>query len=156
MERSRSPLRATGRVLPGQVGGRSKCALTSAGFDFCPENGMALATSGSRDSGLSAYAPIVTASATFLGVNVPVYRDGVVRRRTKDAGSAFVGWVGTVSVPPNPAAAGVAEPPGMTVSMHFRQTARTWSSGAARSPDDTQTLTIDLHNGWTVQTLGRS
>ncbi|HEX4980792.1 MAG TPA: sensor domain-containing diguanylate cyclase, partial [Ilumatobacteraceae bacterium] len=127
--------------------------LAAAGADVCSENGLGLASALSRDSGQSAYAPIVTDFGQLLGVNVPVYRDGVKPITVEGRRAAFVGWVGTVSVPQNLLQRALQSHPGMTASMHYRQDASDVEFWSGEVPNDAQTMEIDLHNGWTVTTL---
>ena len=127
--------------------------LAAAGADFCAENGLGLASASSRDSGQSAYAPIVTDFGQLLGVNVPVYRNGVVPSTAEGRRAAFVGWVGTVSVPQSLLQRALQSHPGLTASMHYRQDASDVEFWSGEAPKDAQNMEIDLHNGWTVTTL---
>ena len=74
--------------------------LTSAGFDFCAADGAGSRRCGGRGTRERAPTqPIETSFGKLLGVNVPVYRDGADPTTVEGRREAFVGWVGTVSVP---------------------------------------------------------
>ena len=128
--------------------------LTSAGFDFCAADGTALADVGSRDSGASAYTPIDTSFGKLLGVNVPVYRDGANPTTDEGRREAFVGWVGTVSVPQVLLKRALQSHPEMAVSMRYQLNGSDAEFSSGDVPKNAETVTIDLHNGWTVTTFG--
>jgi diguanylate cyclase (GGDEF)-like protein len=128
--------------------------LTSAGFDFCAADGAALADLGSRDSGASAYTPIDTSFGSLLGVNVPVYRDGAAPTTDEGRREAFVGWVGTVSVPQVLLKRALQSHPEMAVSMHYQLDGSDAEFSSGDVPKNAESATIDLHNGWTVTTFG--
>ncbi|MEP7113877.1 MAG: EAL domain-containing protein, partial [Ilumatobacteraceae bacterium] len=68
--------------------------------------------------------------------------------------AAFVGWLG-MTIDPTPVLERALQGhPGVTVSMRYKLNSSdvTFVSGVA--PPGARTSTIDLHNGWTVQTSG--
>jgi diguanylate cyclase (GGDEF)-like protein len=133
----------------------ARAPLAGAGTDFCADSGAEFVYT--QDSGQSTYTPVETVIGDLLSVNVPVYRDGVLPTTLEARRDAFLGWVGTVSVPQVLLNRALRGHPGMSVSMSYHGDNSNvpdaeFSSG--ESPNNPETTTIDLHDGWTVQTFG--
>ena len=90
----------------------------------------------------------------MLGVNVPVYRDGITPTTVEGRREAFAGWVGTVSVPQVLLNRALQSHPEMAVSMRYQLDGSDAEFSSGDVPKDAEGVTIDLHNGWTVKTFG--
>ncbi len=133
----------------GQV--RSGDIVRPAGLDYCAVFPGLLAT---RDSGQAAYAPFASGAQSALALEIPVYRGGVAPAAAEARTEAFLGWVGMSVVPGVLLDRALQHHPETEVIFRFQSDASdaTFQSGTA--PRDARTLTISLHNGWTVEVLG--
>jgi len=131
---------------------RQLASVLPAGLDYCAlaETPLPIA----RDSGLSSYAPFSVGPVTTLGVQTPVYRGGLVPSTVAARRRAFIGWLGELLVPDVVLASALQGHPNTAVRFSFRSAASHVAFMAGRAPAHAQTTTIDLHNGWTVQSFG--
>ena len=108
----------------------------------------------SRDSGEGTYTPIQIGHTTLLSVQTPVYRVGVAPTTVAGRRAAFLGWVGMAVVPQIVLSQALEGHPHTAVMLgyHVGSSRVTFMSG--RSPVGAQSVTISLHNGWTVTTFG--
>jgi signal transduction histidine kinase len=147
-------------VPPGQrpfyclaVGGlqRSVQAATyPPGFDLCGVEPMRSQILSARDSGLLSYIPYQTAKTKTLGVLSPVYRGGTTPATVAARRQALLGWVGMTVVPNVVLGRVLQSHPGTAVTLHYRKDSSNVTFSAGPIPKHPQSLTIDLHNGWTV------
>jgi diguanylate cyclase (GGDEF)-like protein len=130
---------------------RSVSTYLPAGVDYCA---LAKTLVGTSDSGLSSYAPFMGGSATTLGVETPVYRGGHAPPTVAARRREFVGWLGELLVPEVVLQRALEGHPNTAVTFryHAGSTHVVFRSGTA--PRHAQSTTIDLHNGWTVQSFG--
>ncbi len=121
-----------------------------AGLDYCA---LAKSLIVARDSGQSSYAPFVAAERTTLGVETPVYSSGVVPPTVTARRQAFVGWLGELLMPEVVLQRALEGHPDTSATFRYESGPMhvVFQSGSA--PRDAQTWTVDLHNGWTVQTF---
>jgi diguanylate cyclase (GGDEF)-like protein len=138
-------------VPDGQA--RSLKIAAPPGFDFCagPTGALTLA---SRDSGRSIYKVLNVGDGNTLAVQVPFYRGGAVPATVQARRAAFVGWMGISFAPGVVLDAALARHPAMAVAFRFHYGSSTGVFRAGKAPRHAQSVTIDLHNGWTVQTFG--
>jgi PAS domain S-box-containing protein len=161
------PLAADGtfRVVPrGQrpfycfsaVGiGRATTNITfPAGFDFCAIPLIGPSIRGARDSGASAYVPVANEPRDLLGVHMPVYRGGRVPSTIAKRRAAFQGVVGMTLAPAVVLDRALVLHPHVAVTFRYQAGPSSAVFRAGRAPRDAESTTIDLHNGWTVQTAG--
>jgi signal transduction histidine kinase len=136
----------------GQI--RSVQVGTPAGLDWCAAPGLGPATLRARDSGRSAYSPLVIGDDRLLSVAVPVYRGGVAPMTVASRRPAILGWVATESVPEVLLDRALQGHPDTAVAFRYHDATSDveFRSGQARA--GAQSVTIDLHNGWTVHTFG--
>jgi diguanylate cyclase (GGDEF)-like protein len=138
---------ATGEIA------RSTEFAQPAGLDYCgAELGPVLL--GARDSGLASYATIKVPKGTWLVVQTPVYRSGVVPATVDGRREAFLGWVGTGTDPKVILDRALQSHPGIAMSFRYHQGSTNVVFRSGKVPAGAQSVTTDLHNGWTVQTLG--
>jgi diguanylate cyclase (GGDEF)-like protein len=122
-----------------------------AGFDYC-DGPLARPILAARDSGASAYLPIQIGTVTGLTVFTPVYRGGIVPATTAARRKTFVAWVGVTVAPGFPLAQAMAGHPGTSVSFRYNAGTSDVVFHAGVAPRGAQSITVDLHNGWTVLT----
>jgi len=130
---------------------RSAATYIPAGLDYCA---LAPALAPGRDSGLASYAPFVNGTAVTLGVSTPVYRGGVVPSTVAARRQAFMGWLGELLVPNVVLARALEGHPNLAVTFRYSAPYSHVAFMSGRAPSHPQTTTIDLHNGWTVQSFG--
>jgi len=132
---------------------KSGKSVTPAGYDYC-DTLLGPQFLKARDSGEGAYLPFGTGSSEELVVGTPIYSTGVVPPTLQARRADFIGWTGTQVVPSEILATALANHPHTAVAMVYdvHSTVVTFKAGAA--PSGAQTTTIQLHNGWHVQTYG--
>jgi diguanylate cyclase (GGDEF)-like protein len=130
---------------------RDAASYLPAGVDYCA---IAPTLINGRDSGMASYAPFASARATTLGIETPVYRGGLVPATVSARRRAFMGWVGELLVPQVILATALQGHRGFAVVFTYRSQSShaAFRSGAPRP--HAERTTIDLHNGWTVQSFG--
>jgi diguanylate cyclase (GGDEF)-like protein len=130
---------------------RSVASYLPAGVDYCA---LAKTLLAARDSGASSYAPFVAAATTTLGVETPVYAGGVAPPTVLARRRAFVGWLGELLVPQLVLQRALEGHPNTAATFRYASGTMHVVFHSGRAPHAAQTTTIDLHNGWTVQTFG--
>ena len=135
----------------GVVGFSRVPISASVGSDYCAANATTLRA---RDTGQGAYYPVSLGFTTWLGIDTPIYRGGVIPATRDARRSRFLGWVGEAIDPHvllNRALVGHA---GTAVKMQYARGGPTVVFASADSLHPAATRTIDLHNGWTVTVTG--
>jgi diguanylate cyclase (GGDEF)-like protein len=122
-----------------------------AGVDYCA---LAKSLVAARDTGASSYAPFATGEASKLGVETPVYSGGVVPSTVAARRHAFVGWLGELLAPELVLQRALEGHPGTAATFRYAGGSMNVVFRSGAVPRHGQTSTIDLHNGWTVQTFG--
>jgi len=130
---------------------RSLVSYLPPGLDFCA---LAKALLTARNEGLSSYAPFVDGNVTTLGVQTPVYRNGVVPATVAGRRRAFIGWLGELIVPNVVLDSALAGHPNTAVRFSYASGSSHVVFTSGRAPAHPQVSTIDLHNGWTVRSYG--
>jgi diguanylate cyclase (GGDEF)-like protein len=130
---------------------RSLASYLPPGLDFCA---LATALLSARDEGLSTYAPFVDGKVTTLGVQTPVYRNGVVPSTVAGRRAAFIGWLGELLVPNVVLNSALTGHPNTAVRFSYSQGSSHVVFAAGSAPAHSQVSTINLHNGWTVRSYG--
>jgi diguanylate cyclase (GGDEF)-like protein len=131
---------------------RDAASYLPAGIDYCA---IAPTLINGRDSGLASYAPFASGSnTTTLGIETPVYRGGLVPATLAVRRRDFVGWVGELLRPQVILARALQGHPNFAVRFTYRSQSShvTFTGGTPRA--HSQPATINLHNGWTVQSFG--
>ena len=152
----------TGVVPPGQrpfycfaVGGMQRTAQATypAGFDLCGVEPLRSQVLSARDSGLLAYLPYQAGTKKTLAVFGPVYRGGVTPATVAGRRTALLGWVGMTVVPSVVLDRALQGYPGAAVTLRYRRGSSNAVFTDGTSPKQAQSMTIDLHDGWTVTTF---
>jgi diguanylate cyclase (GGDEF)-like protein len=127
-----------------------------AAIDYCASGALV----GLRDSGLGVYTAINLGQGSVLGVDVPFYRGGVVPSTVSARRAAFAGWMGMSLNPSVVLDTALQGHPGTAVAFRFHSAPAggAFASSnavfrAGKVPNDAWSVTMNLHNGWTVQTF---
>ena len=131
----------------------SSATTTPAGLDVCADPAIRAELLAARDSGRGAYLPYPSEGQTWLAVETPIYRGGVTPTTVGARRAAFVGLVGTQLDPTVLLDRAVLDQPGMSVELrsHVDTTDVVFTNGDR--PSDAQTVTVDLGDGWSVETF---
>jgi diguanylate cyclase (GGDEF)-like protein len=139
--------------LTAAVVGRGSAAPVPAGVDYCANPTGDTQIVAARDSGQGTYLPYSSGGRTWLTSQTPIYRGGITPTTVAAREAAFVGMVGTQVDPSVLLTRALQGEPGMSVSMRYHVGAQNvaFTSGVPKA--GSRSVTIDLHNGWTVQTF---
>jgi diguanylate cyclase (GGDEF)-like protein len=126
---------------------------TPAGFDYC-DSPLGAAFLKARDSGEAAYFPYKTGKTSVLVLGAPLYSgggdpDSVTARR-----ATFVGWTGTSIVPGVILSSALVGHPSTSLAFRYRSNGYSAAFKAGTAPGKSQSTTITLKNGWSVQIIG--
>jgi diguanylate cyclase (GGDEF)-like protein len=130
---------------------RNAKSYLPAGLDYCAFAPALVAT---RDSGWSSYAPFLSKGVQTLGVETPVYRGGSVPHSTTARRHAFWGWLGELLVPGLVLERALEGHPNVAVVFRYNSAAAHVAFTSGHPLAHAQSNTIDLRNGWSVQTFG--
>jgi diguanylate cyclase (GGDEF)-like protein len=137
---------------------RSPAKSPPAGLDYCAVTpGLLL----SRDTGLTHYATVRAGGTTALAIDTPVYRGNAIPHSVFGREAASVGWLREVIAPNVLLAEALRGHESSAVRLVYRasNTSIGFASGspqlvdATTPPPGTQSTTLQLHNGWTVQSF---
>ena len=130
---------------------RDTASYLPVGLDYCA---LAPTLIGARDSGVASYAPFTHTGATALGIQTPVYRGGVTPTSVAARRREFVGWLGELLLPGVVLQRALEGHTGMAVRFSYRSNGTHVQFTSGSSPAGAQRSTIDLNNGWSVQSFG--
>jgi diguanylate cyclase (GGDEF)-like protein len=122
------------------------------GEDLCagPSGQALLAT---RDSGRDILLPFTADGLTILSLGSPMYRGGATPTTVAGRHAAFVGWVGMTLVPNVILATAIGSYAHTEVALRFGTGASAVEFTSGRGEAGEQVATVNLHNGWTVETF---
>jgi diguanylate cyclase (GGDEF)-like protein len=131
---------------------RSAEASVPIGEDLCagPSGQAMLAT---RDSGHDVLLPFTADGLTILSLGSPMYRGGAIPTTVTGRHAAFVGWVGMTVVPDVILATAIGGYAHTEVALRFGTGASAVVFTSGRHLAGAQVATVNLHNGWTVETF---
>jgi diguanylate cyclase (GGDEF)-like protein len=128
--------------------------VAPAGFDACARDRL---LSGLRDSGLSGLVPFSLGQAVGVSAQTPLYRGGAVPRTPAARRRAFICWLTVLVSPTVVLRSAVRDYPGTAVVLR-RRTGGSRTAPIAFSlgtvPRGAGSLTLDLHDGSSLQTFG--
>jgi diguanylate cyclase (GGDEF)-like protein len=130
---------------------RNTASYIPVGLDYCA---FAPALMTARESGLANYAPFAHMGTTALGVETPVYRGGKTPATAAGRRGAFVGWLGELLVPGVVLQRALEGHGGTAVRFRYNSGATHVHFASGNVPRDPRSATVNLHNGWTVQSFG--
>ncbi|MGA2756311.1 MAG: EAL domain-containing protein [Solirubrobacteraceae bacterium] len=142
--------------LAAAVQDRASQPAVPAGVDYCAASSLIT----SRDTGKGTYTAVNLGEGTIMAVNEPFYRGGVVPATVAERRAAFAGWIGVSFDPRVPLAAALRGHPGTAVALRFHapRSSETYAASSAvfrvgKRPADARSVTVDLNDGWTLQTF---
>ncbi len=120
-----------------------------AGLDYCASrSGLLL----SRDTAFSHYTALSTKTGTgLLEVMTPVYRGNQPPPTAAARMGAFVGWLRELLSPGEVVREALQGHPGVALRLSFHSSSTNASFLGSTPRTGTASSTIELHNGWTVQ-----
>jgi diguanylate cyclase (GGDEF)-like protein len=121
-----------------------------AGLDYCAVTPGLLV---SRDSGLSNYATVRAGGVAALAIDVPVYRGNVTPHSVFGREAASVGWLREVLVPSVMLAEALRGHQASALRLSYATPATSLAFASGTPQPGSQSTTISLHNGWTVQSF---
>jgi len=131
---------------------RSLATYLPDGVDFCA---LAPSLLPSRVTGQAQYAPLAVGGKAMLGIETPVYRSGVTPRTAAARRQEFVGWLGEILQPGVLLTRALEAHPGVAVLFRYDEDGSTVSFKHGSVPANAQSVTTNLHNGWTVETFAQ-
>ncbi|HEX4564248.1 MAG TPA: sensor domain-containing diguanylate cyclase [Solirubrobacteraceae bacterium] len=129
---------------------RSRGTFLPQSLDYCALAPTLLAT---RDTGKAEYAPFVVGSSRMLGVETPVYRNGSAPLTVGARRRAFLGWLGVLLAPEEVLARAREGHPFLALRFKYDRGGQRVTFTSGTIPDNAESNFVDLHNGWTVQSL---
>jgi signal transduction histidine kinase len=105
-----------------------------------------------RDSGQESYEPFQLGPMTGLGIQSPLYRGGGVPVTTRARRAAFIGWVGIGLKPYVILNTALERQPDTSVMLRYARGSSRAIFQGGKAPAGAQSVTVDLHNGWTIRT----
>jgi len=132
---------------------RNANLVTPPGTDVCA-NGAIEALVASRDSGLGSYEPVKIGTQLWLGIQTPVYAGRLTPTTVVARRAALIGWVGTLVDPKVLLDRALQGYPAMSVSMRYHLGSSDVSFTSGQAASGAQRVSVDVHNGWTVQAAG--
>jgi diguanylate cyclase (GGDEF)-like protein len=121
-----------------------------AGTDYCALTPGLLLT---RDSGQSTYTTVSVDGTQALAIDVPVYRGNVTPRTVFGRTAASVGWLREVLAPAVMLREALRGHEASAVSIAYRTGSANLAFASGTAQPGSQSTTLTLHNGWTVQSF---
>jgi diguanylate cyclase (GGDEF)-like protein len=131
---------------------RGAPSKTPAGVDYCAADPQLIE---SRESGQGYdYAISVPqlSKTPLLAIETPLYRGGGIPATVTERHAAFVGWTGIVIVPQVLLTSALQGHPGIAVALQDTSGSTVLAFTAGHAPRFAARMTIDLHDGTTVDT----
>ena len=125
-----------------------------AGYDYCAGGASRAGLLSSRDSGQGAYAAYQLGKIKLLVVETPVYTGGITPVTVAGRQLALLGWIGTALTPQLVLDRSLQGHPSTAVTFRYHSEFSNAVFRIGKVPLDAQSASIDLHNGWTVETFG--
>ncbi len=108
----------------------------------------------SRDSGQGEYGAVELGGQEILAVDVPFYRGGATPTTVSARRAAFAGWMAMSFEPSVVLGVALRGHPNTAVAFGYFSASSSAVFHAGKTPPGAQSVSVDLGNGWTVQTLG--
>ena len=125
----------------------------NTGVDYCallPQYGKSRLSGQGYDTAITINRTL--SKAPLLGIETPLYRGGGVPRTVARRRAAFVGWIGIVVSTQVLLGAALDGHSGVAVVLHDTAGSKVLAFSAGHAGAGARGLTIDLHDGSTVQT----
>jgi diguanylate cyclase (GGDEF)-like protein len=130
---------------------RNALATKPIGEDLCAGvQGQAMLAA--RDSGQPDLQPFTIDGIVTLSLGSPMYRGGATPTTVAARRAAFVGWVGISILPNVILASALGSHANTEVTLKFGTGAATILFQSGQAPPSSQITSLNLHDGWTVET----
>jgi signal transduction histidine kinase len=124
--------------------------VTPAVLDVCAATGNKIVVS--HDPAQGSYEPVQLGTVRALGVQTPLYRGGLVPATAAGRRAAFIGWIGIALTPKVVMHAALEAHPRTALTLRYDHPGSpAVAFRAGKAPRGAESLTVDLHNGWTVR-----
>jgi signal transduction histidine kinase len=124
--------------------------VTPAVLDVCAATGNKIVPA--HDPAQGNYEPVQLETVRALGVQTPLYRGGLVPRTAAARRAAFIGWIGIALTPKVVMHAALEAHPDTALTLRYdHRGSPAVAFRAGKAPPGAESLTVDLHNGWTVR-----
>jgi diguanylate cyclase (GGDEF)-like protein len=121
------------------------------GFDVCAGYNAAHLE---KAFAASTYIPYKLGKKDYLAVEVPVYAGGVIPASAQARSESVLGLVGLTTLPSFVLEQSLEGHPGTEVAFHYGSGTSKVTFRAGSAPAGSKSNTVDLHNGWHVETFG--
>jgi diguanylate cyclase (GGDEF)-like protein len=101
----------------------------------------------------SSYVPYKLGKQTFLAVEAPVYSGGVIPASAQARTDSVLGLVGLTTLPSFVLQQSLQGHPGTAVAFHYGSGSSKTTFRAGSAPAGAMSTSVDLHNGWHVETF---
>ncbi|HUF99651.1 MAG TPA: bifunctional diguanylate cyclase/phosphodiesterase [Ilumatobacter sp.] len=126
-----------------------------AGYDFCADPAISKIVVTARDTGQGSYLPTLEElGKSGLIVQVPIYSGGTVPLTVAARRDAFVGLLGVQVGSSNVLDRALHGHDDLAVTLRFEDEYSEAQFSSGTMPEEWQSATFDLENGWTVETFG--
>ncbi len=123
--------------------------VTPAVLDVCAATGNKIVLA--HDPAQGNYEPVQLGTVRALGFQTPLYRGGLVPRTAGARRAAFIGWIGIALTPKVVMRAALEAHPDTALTLRYARGASPVAFSDGKVLRGAQSLTVDLHNGWTVR-----
>jgi diguanylate cyclase (GGDEF)-like protein len=123
--------------------------------DLCADaSGQGTPIVGARDSGQDSYRPYNFGNQPWLGIEAPIYAGGQTPTTLAARRASLIGVVGILVDPTVLLTRALQGYHRMSVSMHYHVGSSDVRFASGHAAAGARTVSVDLGNGWTVQTAG--
>ncbi len=123
---------------------------TPPGYDFC--SGPLAAEFNSLQSG-DKYLPYTAGKKNYLSVETSIYADGVIPATSQVGTPSALGIVGLTTLPSFDLHQALNGHPGTAVAFQYGSGSSKVTFKAGAAPAGSQSTSVNLHNGWRVETF---
>jgi diguanylate cyclase (GGDEF)-like protein len=134
---------------------RSADVGVPAGFDLCA-GAQGRAMFATRDSRADYLQPLTVQGETILFLATPIYRGGSEPSTLALRRGAFVGWIDMSILPDVILNLALHGHPDTAVALRFGGGSSMVAFDGGKAPTNFESTTINLHNGWTIETFAPS
>jgi diguanylate cyclase (GGDEF)-like protein len=133
---------------------RNNGPVVPSGYDTCASYGSSAAKIIGRDISVPfSYIPFTFDKVSYLAVSAPVYPGGVIPVTAEARTAAVLGFVGVTTRPGFVLSQALTGHLGTAVAFSYGSGSTKVTFRAGSAPASAQSSTIDLHNGWHVETF---
>jgi diguanylate cyclase (GGDEF)-like protein len=133
---------------------RSKSTSLPKDFDLCDVKNLSAAVLGARNSGKSNVLPFTAFGFHTMGLETPIYRGQSEPTSVAGRTRSFVELIGLILKPSVLLHAARGDHPNTAVVFKYGGANSTEQFRNGVVPANAQTATVNLHDGWTIETLG--